>query len=211
MARSPLCPGCNPILRLLGPALPRPSPPRAALRPFPRTLASKTTTTSPHDLLSRPTWSVASLLDSQSPTAAQHTLSPDEEITPKKLHHLLRLSALPLPPTPEAEASLLASLRSHLRFVREIQAVDTTGVEPLRALRDETERGRQEATVRLADLQGALARETRFGHRQRPRRTRAPDGRVDKATARAEDWEPLKTASRTAAGKYFVVQSKKQS
>jgi Asp-tRNA(Asn)/Glu-tRNA(Gln) amidotransferase C subunit len=196
--------------RLLRPALTRPSPSRATPhlpRPQLRTLASKT----PEDLLSKPTWSVASLLDSQSPSAPQHTLSPDEEITPKKLHHLLRLSALPLPPTPEAEASLLASLRSHLRFVREIQAVDTTGVEPLRALRDETSRGREETTVRLADLKDALARETRFGHRQRPRRVKTTEGREDKVAAEAENWDPLKTAGRTAADKYFVVQNKKQS
>ncbi|KAH6676078.1 hypothetical protein F5X68DRAFT_264278 [Plectosphaerella plurivora] len=210
MPRPSLCPGCNLPMRLLRPTLPRPSP-RATpnlLRPHLRTLSSKI---NPEDLLSKPTWSVASLLESQSPSASQHALSPEEEITPKKLHHLLRLSALPLPPTPEAEESLLASLRSHLRFVREIQAVDTTGIEPLRALRDETTRGREENTVRLADLKDALARETKFGHRQRPRRVRAADGRVDKVAAEAENWNPLQTAGWTAADKYFVVQNKKQS
>lgn len=87
--------------------------------------------------------------------------------------------------------------------------MDTTGVEPLRAIRDETTRGNEQITVRLEDLEEALSRETRFGYRKRPRRVKTADGAGSDVTRRAEDWDPLKTAQRTAAGKYFVVENEK--
>ncbi|KAM0323050.1 hypothetical protein ACHAQA_009149 [Verticillium albo-atrum] len=158
---------------------------------------------SPASLLATPTWSIASLLA----TSASSPSTP-EEISPQKLNHLLRLSALPAPPTPEAASALLAALHSHLRFVRDVQAVDTRGVEPLRALRDETTRGRAAATIGLAELQPALDKEVHFGHRRRPRRVKGDKTEVDQRTKTAEDWNPLEPARRTA-GKYFVVQSQK--
>ncbi|KAH6891104.1 hypothetical protein B0T10DRAFT_302462 [Thelonectria olida] len=159
-----------------------------------RSLSSKSTAA---EILSKPTWSVRSLLPS-SPSSA-----PPERITPSQLHHLLRLSALPLPSTPEAEASMIATLQSQLQFVRAVQRVDTTGVEPLRAIRDETPEAREENAVGLADLEGTLAREVLVGHYQRPKRVR---GKVE---SEAENWDALSTASRTA-GRYFVVQSGKK-
>src|SRR3954454_3409908 len=82
-------------------------------------------------LLSKPTWSVRSLLpDSSNP--------PAQEITPQKLRHLLHLSALPQPKSPVEEAEMLKTLHSQLHFVRDIQSVDTEGVEPLQSIRDET-------------------------------------------------------------------------
>jgi len=75
----------------------------------------------------------------------------------------------------------------------------------LRSLRDETTEGVAEATIGLKELQDALGKEIRFGHKKRPKRLR--EEKVD--TKGVEDWDPLKTASRTA-GKYFVVQSRKE-
>lgn len=148
-------------------------------------------------LLSKPTWSVKSLLPTSKTT--------ETEVTPEKLYHLLRLSALPLPKTPEEEAQMLKTLHSQLHFVKEIQKVDTEGVEPLVAIRDETEEARFENTIGLETLEEAFANEETKGRNQRPRRRR--DAVVD--TKGAEDWDALGTAGRTS-GKYFIVNSSKE-
>ncbi|KAL4723317.1 hypothetical protein ACLX1H_009807 [Fusarium chlamydosporum] len=148
-------------------------------------------------ILEKPTWSVRSLLPS-SPSSA-----PAERITASQLHHLLRLSALPLPTTPADETAMINTLQSQLQFVRAVQRVDTTGVEPLRAIRDETPEARQEVTIGLADLQEALDKEVRIGHYQRARRVK------EKIESNAEKWDALSTASKTA-GRYFVVESGKK-
>ncbi|RGP71598.1 hypothetical protein FLONG3_7090 [Fusarium longipes] len=148
-------------------------------------------------ILEKPTWSVRSLLPS-SPSSA-----PAEKITPSQLHHLLRLSALPLPTSPADEAAMINTLQSQLQFVRAVQRVDTTGVEPLRAIRDETPEARQELKIGLADLQEALDKEVRIGHYQRAKRVR------EKIESNAEKWDALSTASKTA-GRYFVVESGKK-
>ncbi|KAM0258265.1 hypothetical protein ACHAQJ_003907 [Trichoderma viride] len=149
------------------------------------------------DILSKPTWSVSSLLPSQS-----HSESP-EIITPAQLHHLLRLSALPLPKSPAEEQSMIATLQSQLQFARAVQRVDTRGVEPLRAIRDETEAAIKENTIGLDDLKDVLAKEALVGHYQRPRKVK------EHIQSDAEDWDALATASRKA-GKYFVVESGKK-
>ncbi|EHK49032.1 hypothetical protein TRIATDRAFT_180264, partial [Trichoderma atroviride IMI 206040] len=149
------------------------------------------------DILSKPTWSVSSLLPSQS-----HAESP-ETITPAQLHHLLRLSALPLPKSPAEEQSMIETLQSQLQFARAVQRVDTSGVEPLRAIRDETEAATKENTIGLDDLKDALAKEALVGHYQRPRRVK------EQIQSDAENWDALATASRKA-GKYFVVESGKK-
>ncbi|KAI1169495.1 hypothetical protein F4777DRAFT_572950 [Nemania sp. FL0916] len=125
-------------------------------------------------LLSQPTWSVRSLLPPSTPSPTPtSTASEPEAITPKTLHHLLRLSALPLPKTSEEETQMLATLSSQLHFVRAIQRVDTLGVAPLRVIRDETAAGvREEQTIGLAELRDALAAEDVVGHARRPRRRR---------------------------------------
>lgn len=145
------------------------------------------------ELLSQPTWSVKSLASS----------SAAETVTPAQLRHLLRLSALPLPKTPEEEASMIATLQGQLRFVRAVQRVDTSGVEPLRAVRDETAQAAGEGTVGLEALRHVLDKEEKVGHYQRPKRVR------EKVRSEAEGWDVLRTASRRA-GKFFVVQSKKK-
>lgn len=159
--------------------------------------AALSTNASPDDLLSRPTWSVRSLRGPPTPSPEQQR---HHAITPPQLHHLLRLAALPQPASAGEEAAMIATLQSQLQFVRAVQRVDTAGVEPLSAIRDETDAAVREGTVGLEDLRDALGREARVGHYKRPRRVR------EKVDAPAEEWDALSTASRKA-GKYFVVES----
>lgn len=150
------------------------------------------------ELLAKPTWSVESLLPpkERAPDAPQ--------ISSKQLHHLLRLSALPLPETPEQEKKMLDTLAAQLHFVGEIQRVDTTGVKPLRAIRDETEAAEQEQTIGLDTLKEALAKEKTIGkwHRRIQRDTTPVDAKD------AEDWNVLGSAEKKA-GRYFVVESER--
>ncbi|KAJ6441975.1 orotidine 5'-phosphate decarboxylase [Purpureocillium lavendulum] len=137
-----------------------------------------------------PTWSIRTLRGDQQ----------TEPITSAQLRHLLRLAALPQPKSAAEEDAMIATLQSQLQFVRAVQRVDTTGVEPLRAIRDETDEGVREQTITLKDLQYALDKEQLVGHYKRPKRVR------EKVESDAEKWDPLATAS-TKAGKYFVVDS----
>ena len=90
--------------------------------------------------------------------------------------------------------------------------VDTRGVEPLRAVRDETAAGARERAVGLDALRPVLAREDVVGHARRPRRRRqgsaaAGEGEGEGARIKGvEDWDVLAGASETA-GPYFVVRS----
>ncbi|RYO82213.1 hypothetical protein DL766_006836 [Monosporascus sp. MC13-8B] len=177
-------------------------------------------------ILSKPTWSVRSLLPAPAapaPTPTQATPSEAAtKITPQTLSHLLRLSALPQPaPGSEEEARMLADLEAQLGFVRAIREIDTRGVAPLRAIRDETAAGAREQAVALDALRDALAAEDVVGHARRPRRRRRGVGGVGggsqgetgrgggAGTGRrngVEDWDVLGGASETA-GPYFVVRS----
>jgi Glu-tRNAGln amidotransferase C subunit len=108
---------------------------------------------------------------------------------------------------------MITTLQSQLQFVRALQTVNTAGIEPLTAIRDETMLGVDENTITLETLRPALESETLVGHYKRPRRLReaaadperGEDGRVE-----AERWEVLGMASKRA-GKFFVVQSKEDS
>ncbi|KAL7923007.1 hypothetical protein ACQKWADRAFT_290954 [Trichoderma austrokoningii] len=170
---------------------------RPHLRIISAPLSSKASSSTAQDILSKPTWSVSSLLPSQS-----HA-TPSETITPAQLHHLLRLSALPLPKSPAEEQSMIETLQSQLQFARAVQRVNTKGVEPLRAIRDETDAAVKENTIGLDDLKDTLAKEALVGHYQRPRRVK------EQIKSDAENWDALSTASRKA-GKYFVVESGKK-
>jgi hypothetical protein len=97
---------------------------------------------------------------------------------------------------------MTATLQSQLRFVRAVQRVDTRGVEPLRAIRDETDQATRERAITLESLRPLLDAETVVGHYKRPRRVKK------KIESEAEDWDALGTASRKA-GRFFVVQSGK--
>ncbi|KAI3400039.1 hypothetical protein diail_4873 [Diaporthe ilicicola] len=146
-------------------------------------------------IFARPTWSVRSLLPSSPPAS--------EEITPATLKHLLHLSALPGPRTPAEENDMLGTLRAQLHFVRDIQSVDTRGVEPLRSIRDETSAGVAESTVTLDVLREALSRETVIGYRRRPRRAKNV-----RASGGSEEERLLEAATIGRRDKkYFVVAS----
>ena len=149
-------------------------------------------------LLAEPTWSVESLLPPKTP-------APDApEITSQQLHHLLRLSALPPPETPEQEKSMLDTLAAQLHFVGKIQEVDTTGIKPLRAIRDETAAAEEEQAITLETLKDALDKEKVVGrHHRRIKRDPMPIDAKD-----VEDWDVLGSAERKS-GKYFVVESER--
>tara|TARA_R110002003_G_scaffold41_23_gene3015 strand:- start:18513 stop:19136 length:624 start_codon:yes stop_codon:yes gene_type:complete len=149
-------------------------------------------------LLAEPTWSVESLLPPK-------TRAPDApQITSQQLHHLLRLSALPPPESPEEEQKMLDTLAAQLHFVGKIQEVDTTGVAPLRAIRDESAAAEAEQTITISTLADALKSERVIGtHYKRIQRDTTPVDAKD-----VEDWDVLGSAERKA-GKYFVVESER--
>src|SRR5690606_34933348 len=135
----------------------------------------------------------------------------EEEITESQLHHLLRLSALPPPASPAETASLLATLRAQLRFVRAVQLVPgaSAAVAPLSAIRDETAAGLLEAriTPSTPGVREALAMEEVRGRCRRPRRRRVEErGRDAGEKAAGEEWDVLGQASEKV-GRYFVVRS----
>lgn len=99
---------------------------------------------------------------------------------------------------------MLHTLHTQLHFVRDIQSVDTTGTSPLRAIRDETSAGVLETTVTLEKVQAILERETKFGHRRRPRRSR--DG--ERERSEEEMLVEAATAPRREKG-YYLVESGK--
>lgn len=105
---------------------------------------------------------------------------------------------------------MLATLSSQLHFVRAIQGVDTTGVAPLRVIRDETAAGLREQTIGLAQLEEALGAEDVVGHARRPRRRRSTSQKQEQIPTNAEEEnrDVLRGASETAGGgRYFVVRS----
>lgn len=147
-------------------------------------------------LLSSPTWSVNTLLPPKDSSQVQ-------EVTATQLRHLLRLSALPPPKDAEEEQKMLATLSSQLHFVKEIQKVDTTGIEPLRSLRDETAAGEGETEIGMDALKDALALEEVKGKfHPRVRRRNAEGGK------KGVEWDVLDTAERKV-GRYFVVEGGK--
>lgn len=112
---------------------------------------------------------------------------------------------------------MLATLATQLRFVRDVQSVDTAGVEPLQAIRDETAAGIQERTIGLDSLKDALAEEVVVGRNRRPRRPRSgvttstvrQEGGDKKHPNSVEDWDVLSMAE-GKVGRYFVVNSSKE-
>ncbi|KAF2639279.1 hypothetical protein P280DRAFT_57997 [Massarina eburnea CBS 473.64] len=149
-------------------------------------------------VFAKPTWSVESLLP------PKHEDLSALKISSKQLHHLLRLSALPLPETPEQEKDMLDTLSAQLHFVGQIQKVDVDGVKPLRAIRDETTAAEEEQTITLETLKEALAKEKVIGkHYKRIQRDATPVDARD-----VEDWDVLGSAEKTC-GKYFVVDSER--
>lgn len=149
------------------------------------------------DFLSTRSWSVRSLLPSAADVASSN------EVTPAQLRHLLRLSALQAPASAEEEAKMLRDLHSQLHFVRQVQGVDTAGVQPLRSLRDESRAAQEEDEIGVETLREAFNAEEvvgRYHKRIRRRKVDDPEARA------AEDWDVMGQAERKV-GRYFVVES----
>jgi len=103
---------------------------------------------------------------------------------------------------------MLRTLAAQLHFVRQIQAVDAAGVEPLRAIRDESALAEKEREVTLEKMAGALGREEVVGkHVKRIRRK--PENKEGVVVEDSpKGWKPLDTAKRRV-GQYFVVDTGK--
>ncbi|CRG88916.1 hypothetical protein PISL3812_05951 [Talaromyces islandicus] len=150
-------------------------------------------------LLDKPTWSVRSLIPSND--ALENTPS----VSPEKLRHLLRLSALPEPVDEAEEASMLKILESQIHFVREIQRVDAKDVPPLRAIRDESQEAMEESTIGLQQLKDALAKEKVVGRRNKIQRVETEND----TTPDSDQWDGNALGAATKSiGKYFVVQNR---
>jgi len=110
------------------------------------TLPHKTTNISA--LLSQPpTWSPQSLLPTPSDLS-----SPENQISPEKLRHLLRLSGLPPPRDLQHEKNMSAALSAQMFFVRSVQAVNTEGLKPLNRIGFE---GRSQETATNGEAVGS--------------------------------------------------------
>nr|KMM70663.1 hypothetical protein CPAG_06974 [Coccidioides posadasii RMSCC 3488] len=120
--------------------------------------------------------------------------------------HLLRLSALPPPSSPSEEASMLKTLSCQIHFVKQVQQVDTTGVTPLRSIRDETDEAHKENTINIERLRDSLEREEFVGRNRRIRRRR-PDKMEHPDEGSWEEKDALLKSASKMMGKFFVVQS----
>ena len=113
-----------------------------------------------HDFLSQPSWSTKDLLKPQARLE-------ESQISRDKLHHLLRLSALPLPTSDAEEQQMIKDLESQLTFVQSIQEIDTEGIEPLQSIRDETKRAQEANIYDVSSMQKYLNQEAVYGKRRR--------------------------------------------
>ena len=150
-----------------------------------------------HDFLSKPTWSVKELLNPPKQTQ-------NSQISKDKLHHLLRLSALPLPASDAEESQMIKDLESQLHFVQAIRDVDTTGVEPLQSIRDETVEARDAATIGIDEVQAVFDSEIVIGKRGRIR-TRKCAGTPEEQS----DGVDLLAQAPKKLGRYVVIDSAK--
>lgn len=150
-----------------------------------------------------PSWSVSSLLPTE-----DDIKSASSEITREKLHHLLKLSALPLPKTKAEEQKLLHTLRSQVHFVKQVQSINTDGVKPLVCIRDETTEAKEEDTITLDKMKPWLEREDvdRNGtvRLRRPRNTGSTGFDAFNLGVGSEE------GSGRRQGRYFVVKKNSQ-
>ncbi|KAI1494475.1 hypothetical protein F5X96DRAFT_562710 [Biscogniauxia mediterranea] len=214
------------------------------LLPPPSRRSSSSSSSSSSPIPSHPTWSVRkAFLSPPSPSPSPSSPTPSI-ISPSALYIYHQLSGLSPPPPPSTStststptpttttsSSISDDLTRQLSFVGAVRGVDTRGVEPLRAIRDETARGRREdQTLGVAQLAAALAAEEVVGHARRPRRARAvvavaaaavegegegedqggekgPRRRQRRRRNEEEDWDVLGGAAETAGAGYFVVRA----
>jgi len=98
---------------------------------------------------------------------------------------------------------MLQTLQSQIHFLKEIQRVDTTGVPPLRSIRDESPGSLKEYTIGLDDLEAAMAKERVIGRCRRIKRVSIEKN--DQPDGPAWSGDALGSASKTM-GNFFVVQ-----
>ncbi|RJE21531.1 hypothetical protein PHISCL_06135 [Aspergillus sclerotialis] len=151
-------------------------------------------------ILAKPTWSIRSLLPDEASKASSPT------VTPEQLRHLLRLSALPQPSSKEREQEMLDTLESQIHFVKQVQSVDASNVEPLQCIRDESPEAVKENTIGLDRLKDAMSKEKVFGRRKRIQRIESEKN--DRPDGDAWDGNALGYASKIK-GRYFVVDTGK--
>ncbi|KAL8708552.1 MAG: hypothetical protein Q9220_006605 [cf. Caloplaca sp. 1 TL-2023] len=151
-----------------------------------------------------PTWSLRDLLQKSAQSTKTEAMT-ELIISENELHHLLRLSALPLPKDSAEQQRMQRDLQSQLRFVRAIQEVDIKDdVQPLQSIRDETEEAMKEREFTLDSLADEIAREEVVGKRGR---IRARKG-VEAVKAKEAEVDPLALAPRTV-GRYIAVNTAK--
>ena len=150
-------------------------------------------------MLAKPSWSVESLLDKS------HKPSPASAISKKQLHHLLRLSALPLPTSESEEAQMIQTLESQLHFVQATQSVDTEGVRPLQSIRDETKEAEIESEIGIESLREEFDKEEFVGPSRRIKKKLTDLPLDSKAT---ENWDPLARVTKKV-GRYIMVETGK--
>ena len=160
------------------------------------------------EMLAKPTWSLDdyfNTLDKSTPTnpAMKKEDPQPQPFSRKQFYHLLRLSAFPLPKSPEQEEKMIRDLESQLRFVHFIQDVNVDGAEALQSIRDETEEGQKEQEITLDSLKDQFAKEEVVGKRGRIRRTKN-----EKVEEEDEKWDPLALAPRKL-GRYIVVDTER--
>lgn len=151
-------------------------------------------------MLARPSWSVKSLLPQPESIEAG-------QVSKEQLQHLLKLSALPLPKSEAEEQRMLNTLESQIHFVKEVQKIDTTGVEPLVAIRDETTEAIREQTISLETLKPYLDKEKKVGGNGTIRRQKPAD------MIRDSGWNPFGMGDgkdTRKKGKFFYVKKQKE-
>lgn len=99
---------------------------------------------------------------------------------------------------------MLEDLHAQVRFVKQIQQVNTDGIEPLQSIRDETALAKKEATIGLDTMTAALAAEEVVGRYHKRIRRRRQQEAGEKAKE-AEDWDVLGQAPKKV-GRFFVVE-----
>lgn len=160
--------------------------------------------------LATPTWSVSSLL----PPTTQNEVHDDNvaaakgELTTDDLRRLYMLAALPEAKIGRARWNMTATLQSQIHFVKEVQKVDTTGIEPLVAIRDETEAAKEKNMVTLEKLRPWLDQEETVGVNGTIRRRRSEE------PAKPLNWDPFALGGinreNKRMGKFFFVKKQKE-
>ena len=98
---------------------------------------------------------------------------------------------------------MIETLQAQLHFVRAIQSVDTTGVEPLSAIRDETDEARRDNEFTLESLKDELDKEEVVGFARRIRK------KTGLAIEQAEESVDVLKLAPNKIGRYIIVNTKK--